>query len=136
MKSFSSSSVMIHDFLNIIFKQLDSCIRPLFTLFKEKISLLNIVSMGLSLVLVLGYAFTNSYILSNFIAFFLVLLMLRTIALPNLKVSALLLGLAFFYDIFWVFISPKLPFFQGNSVMVTVATNIHLPMMFQCPYTR
>lgn len=84
--------------------------------------------MGLSLMLVISYAVTKNYMLSNIIALFLVLLMLRIIALPNLKVASLLLILAFFYDIFWVFISPY--FFKGNSVMAAVATNVHLPMMF------
>ncbi|KRX05413.1 hypothetical protein PPERSA_05522 [Pseudocohnilembus persalinus] len=58
--------------------------------------------------------------------------MFKVIVMPNYKVAAIFLSLAFFYDIFWVFISPY--FFGGNSVMVTVASNIHLPMTFQCPY--
>ncbi|EQC33267.1 hypothetical protein SDRG_09249 [Saprolegnia diclina VS20] len=44
---------------------------------------------------------------------------LKTIRLPNLKIGALLLLLAFAYDIFFVFVSPLL---FGRSVMVDVAT--------------
>jgi signal peptide peptidase-like protein 2B len=43
---------------------------------------------------------------------------LCAIRLPNLKVAATLLLLAFFYDIFFVFISP---YFFESSVMVAVA---------------
>lgn len=44
---------------------------------------------------------------------------LRTVQLPNLKVATILLSLAFFYDIFFVFISPLI---FGSSVMEDVAT--------------
>eukprot|EP00752_Nemacystus_decipiens_P009947 g8870.t1 len=44
---------------------------------------------------------------------------LSTIRLPSIKVATFLLCLAFFYDIFWVFLSPVL---FGESVMVKVAT--------------
>eukprot|EP00903_Cladosiphon_okamuranus_P014280 g13263.t1 len=44
---------------------------------------------------------------------------LCTIRLPSIKVATFLLCLAFFYDIFWVFVSPML---FGESVMVKVAT--------------
>ncbi|RHX96653.1 hypothetical protein DYB36_001307 [Aphanomyces astaci] len=44
---------------------------------------------------------------------------LRTIRLPTLQVASVLLVLAFFYDIFFVFVTPLL---FGRSVMVDVAT--------------
>jgi len=44
----------------------------------------------------------------------------RTMRLPNIKVATLFLCIMFFFDIFWVFLSPLI--FQGHSVMVTVAT--------------
>jgi signal peptide peptidase-like 2B len=49
----------------------------------------------------------------------LCVLFLQVIKLPNLKIASLLLSLAFFYDIFFVFISPL--FFE-ESVMVRVAS--------------
>jgi len=51
--------------------------------------------------------------------------------LPNLKISAILLWIFFFYDIFWVFLSEYI--FKKN-VMVTVATNLpSLPMVIILP---
>jgi signal peptide peptidase-like protein 2B len=48
--------------------------------------------------------------------------MQRTLRLPNIKVASVLLSVMFFFDIFWVFISPYLtPVTHGKSVMVTVA---------------
>ena len=44
---------------------------------------------------------------------------LSTVHLPNLQASSILLGLAFCYDVFFVFISP---YVFGSSVMVKVAT--------------
>jgi len=59
----------------------------------------------------------------------------RTMRLPNIKVATLFLCIMFFFDIFWVFLSPLL--FQGHSVMVTVATGgdtgEHVPMLLRLP---
>jgi len=49
----------------------------------------------------------------------LCVLFLSVIRLPNIKVATALLGMAFCYDIFFVFISPLV---FGSSVMVQVAT--------------
>jgi len=58
----------------------------------------------------------------------------RTMRLPNIKVATLFLCIMFFFDIFWVFISPLL--FQ-KSVMVEVATGgdtgEHVPMLMRVP---
>jgi len=65
----------------------------------------------------------------------LLLLIQRTVRLPNIKIASILLCLAFFYDIFWVFLSPY--FFQGESVMVRVATGgdtgESIPMLIKLP---
>lgn len=59
----------------------------------------------------------------------------RTLRLPNIRIATLFLCIMFFFDIFWVFISPLL--FQGHSVMVTVATggDTHetVPMLLRLP---
>mmetsp|Transcript_21977 Transcript_21977/g.61590 ORF Transcript_21977/g.61590 Transcript_21977/m.61590 type:complete len:559 (-) Transcript_21977:62-1738(-) len=59
----------------------------------------------------------------------------RTLRLPNIKVATLLLVIMFFFDIFWVFVSPL--FFRGKSVMVTVATGgdtgESVPMLLRVP---
>lgn len=48
-------------------------------------------------------------------------LFLQVIKLNSVRVASILLLVAFFYDIFFVFISPLL--FKGKSVMITVATS-------------
>jgi signal peptide peptidase-like protein 2B len=59
----------------------------------------------------------------------------RTLRMPNMKIASLLLIMMFFFDIFWVFVSPL--FFQGKSVMVTVAkggdTGEAVPMLLRIP---
>ncbi|XP_057540930.1 signal peptide peptidase-like 3 [Amaranthus tricolor] len=60
---------------------------------------------------------------------------LQIIRLPNIKVATVLLIGAFFYDIFWVFISP---FIFHESVMVAVATGNNsggenIPMVLRVP---
>lgn len=60
--------------------------------------------------------------------------MQRTLRLPNIKVATVLLSVMFFFDIFWVFLSPLI--FQ-RSVMVTVAqgggTGESVPMLLRIP---
>lgn len=46
---------------------------------------------------------------------------LETIKLNSIRVASILLTVAFFYDIFFVFLTPYL--FKGESIMVTVATS-------------
>ena len=61
---------------------------------------------------------------------------LQMLRLPNVRVGALLLGLALVYDVFWVFIQPAL-FKTQESVMVEVATaggsGEALPMLLRVP---
>merc|ERR1719183_2181389 len=58
----------------------------------------------------------------------------RTLRVPNLKVIAIFLVVAFFFDIFWVFVSGN---FFGKSVMVEVATGgssgVPLPLVLLFP---
>jgi signal peptide peptidase-like protein 2B len=58
----------------------------------------------------------------------------RTLRLPNMKIAALLLVIMFFFDIFWVFVSPLI--FQ-ESVMIRVAkggdTGEAVPMLLRIP---
>lgn len=64
----------------------------------------------------------------------LILAVLQTIRLPNIKVSTVLLCLAFCYDVFWVFLSPLL--FHGKSVMIVVAKGVEgetMPMLLEVP---
>jgi len=85
-------------------------------------------------ILVLWYT-THSWIVVNGLGIMLAMAGVSFIKIPNLKISLVLLTLFFFYDIFWVFISP---FIFKKSVMVTVARDvtskkIPLPMLIQVP---
>jgi hypothetical protein len=59
------------------------------------------------------------WILQDFLGMSVCIMFLMTVRLPNLQAASTLLGLAFFYDVFFVFISP---YFFSSSVMVTVAS--------------
>ncbi|CAE8597905.1 unnamed protein product [Polarella glacialis] len=60
--------------------------------------------------------------------------MQRTLRLPNIKIASILLTAMFFFDIFWVFLSPLI---FTKSVMVTVATGgdtgESVPMLLRIP---
>ena len=78
-----------------------------------------LLSTGLS---VLWYFYRNSnwvWLVQDFMGISVCIMFLAAIRLPNLKVATILLCLAFFYDIFFVFISP---YVFDSSVMVEVAT--------------
>ncbi|WOL15567.1 signal peptide peptidase-like 2 isoform X1 [Canna indica] len=65
----------------------------------------------------------------------LMITVLRVLQLPNIKVASILLCCAFFYDIFWVFISPLI---FHESVMISVATGSKaggesIPMLLRIP---
>ncbi|KAL5711596.1 Signal peptide peptidase-like 3 [Ranunculus cassubicifolius] len=65
----------------------------------------------------------------------LMITVLQTARLPNIKVATVLLCCAFVYDIFWVFISPL---FFTESVMIAVArggndTGESIPMLLRIP---
>jgi signal peptide peptidase-like 2B len=62
---------------------------------------------------------TFGWVLQDLIAIMLLLTIQRTLRLPNLKVGTLLLVCTFFFDIFWVFLSPMI---FKKSVMIEVAT--------------
>ena len=62
--------------------------------------------------------------------------MLKVLRLPSLRICTILLSALFFYDIFFVFITPL--FMSGKSVMVEVATghssDEQLPMVLRVPH--
>jgi hypothetical protein len=77
---------------------------------------------------------TKNWLLNNTLAIILAITFLKTIRLNTLVPGLLLLGLLFFYDIFWVFISPV--FTGGNSVMLVVATGLDIPIKLVMPHFR
>ncbi|OQU88099.1 hypothetical protein SORBI_3003G400000 [Sorghum bicolor] len=70
----------------------------------------------------------------NLMGICMMILVLQVVHMPNIKVATALLVAAFFYDIFWVFISPL---FFKKSVMITVARGTDdgpsLPMVLKMP---
>lgn len=77
---------------------------------------------------------TFGWLLQDAIAVMLLLTIQRTLRLPNLKVGTLLLVCTFFFDIFWVFLSPMI---FKKSVMIEVATGggtgQSVPMVLKIP---
>ena len=76
---------------------------------------------------------THFWLLNNILAFFLALTFLKTLRLTTLIPGMVLLGLLFFYDIFWVFLSPYFTT-GGKSVMVAVATGLDIPIKLVMPH--
>lgn len=76
-----------------------------------------------------------AWVLQDFLSINLMLFMLRSIHLPNLKVACILLPSALAYDVWWVFIQPRVT--GSPSVMVEVATGggagVNLPMLLAVP---
>jgi signal peptide peptidase-like protein 2B len=79
-----------------------------------------------------AWYFTHYWLLNNILAVFLALTFLKTLRLTTLIPGMVLLGLLFFYDIFWVFLSPY--FTGGKSVMVAVATGLDIPIKLVMPH--
>lgn len=86
-----------------------------------------IVAVGIAIY----YVFTKNWILNNLMGICLVFMFIKTMKLSSIKVAAALLGMAFIYDIFWVFFSSKV---FGSNVMVKVATGLDLPIKLECPH--
>ena len=128
---FSSFTAMVHAMTTII-KLLPDSLRcpgeshlPFFGSTPYETTLSGVLSFTLILV----YLFTKHWLLNNLLGASFVFLFLGLIKIVGFRVGALLLFLAFFYDIFWVFYSE--PIFGGN-VMVSVATQIDLPIKLEC----
>ena len=66
------------------------------------------VSFFFSLAIVLFWYITRYWWLSNAIGVCLIIVSLKVFLINRMKPALLLLTLLFFYDIFWVFLSPKI----------------------------
>jgi hypothetical protein len=93
----------------------------------------SMIGTGIGVMLAAAWYSTHYWLLNNLLAFFLALTFLKTLRLTTLVPGMVLLGLLFFYDIFWVFISP---YFTkgGTSVMVAVATGLDIPIKLVWPH--
>ena len=93
----------------------------------------NLVCFGVSFILMVSYLITRNWVLNNIIGVAYCFFIMKSVKLTSLKVGAILLSMAFFYDIFWVFYSES---FFGGNVMVTVATGLDLPVKLQFPHLQ
>jgi len=75
---------------------------------------------------------TRNWILNNLMAASICLVFLKSVRLNSLVPGLVLLGLLFFYDIFWVFFSSN--FTGGESVMVAVAKGLDIPIKLWMPH--
>ncbi|EEC19904.1 conserved hypothetical protein [Ixodes scapularis] len=79
----------------------------------------------------------QSWILQDLLGVAFSINMLKTLRMPNLMICSVLLVLLFFYDIFFVFITPFLTM-KGESIMVEVArggnSQEQLPMVLRVPH--
>ncbi|EJS42967.1 YKL100C [Saccharomyces arboricola H-6] len=84
-----------------------------------------IVSFVLSIVSTLYFYFSpNNWLISNIVSMNMAIWSISQLKLRNLKSGALILIALFFYDIYFVF---------GTDVMVTVATNLDIPVKLSLP---
>ncbi|CDW78511.1 signal peptide peptidase [Stylonychia lemnae] len=93
----------------------------------------SIIGTLIGMILSGAWYFTHNWLLNNLLAVMLALTFLKTIRLTTLMPGMLLLGLLFFYDIFWVFLSPYFTT-GGKSVMVVVATGLDIPIKIVMPH--
>eukprot|EP01094_Clydonella_sp_ATCC50884_P007590 TRINITY_DN1678_c0_g1_i3.p1 TRINITY_DN1678_c0_g1~~TRINITY_DN1678_c0_g1_i3.p1 ORF type:complete len:418 (+),score=103.47 TRINITY_DN1678_c0_g1_i3:223-1476(+) len=85
--------------------------------------------------LIITFLFTNSFWLTNVFGICIGIFGISSLRIPSLKIASIMLWGFFFYDVFWVFISP---YIFGKNVMVTVALSVtrahwNLPILIQIP---
>lgn len=91
---------------------------------ETKIDILDIFSLALGGVVGVYYYIYKTWTLNNLLGIAFSIFGIENIMLGQFKVGFILLGLLFFYDIFWVF---------GTPVMVTVAKNLDGPIKLMFP---
>lgn len=96
-------------------------------------SVASLIGTFTGMVVSVSWYITHFWLLNNILAIFLALAFLKTLRLSKLAPGMLLLGLLFFYDIFWVFLSPYFTT-GGKSVMVAVATGLDIPIKLVMPH--
>jgi hypothetical protein len=95
-----------------------------------KIKLKTLFFLCSTTIVIYFWLVTRHWILNNLLAFSLVFLVLSLLEIKSFKICILLLICIFIYDSFWVFYSSSI--FQKN-VMLTVATNMNLPIKLELP---
>ncbi len=90
----------------------------------SKINQLDILSIGLASPIGISYYIYKTWTLNNIMGMAFSIFGIENLMLGQFKIGFILLGLLFFYDIFWVF---------GTPVMVTVAKNLDGPIKLMFP---
>ncbi|XP_046580759.1 signal peptide peptidase-like 2B [Haliotis rubra] len=99
---------------------------------------LGLLCLGVSIFWAVERKASYAWIIQDILGMAFSVNMLKTIRLPNFMACTVLLVLLFFYDIFFVFITPYFTK-NGSSIMVDVATGgkshsgEQLPMVFKVP---
>lgn len=101
--------------------------------FYGEVSIASLIGTLVGFILAGSWYLTHFWLLNNILAFFLALTFLKTLRLSTLTPGLVLLSLLFFYDIFWVFLSPYFTT-GGKSVMVAVATGLDIPIKLVMPH--
>jgi presenilin-like A22 family membrane protease len=76
---------------------------------------------------------TKNWVLNNLLGTTLAIIFMKTLQMTSLTPGTILLTGLFFYDIFWVFLSPYFTA-KGESVMVEVATSLDVPIKLVLPH--
>ncbi|CEO98930.1 unnamed protein product (mitochondrion) [Plasmodiophora brassicae] len=118
-----------------MFPKLDHPIAlPVFGALNVMYVILTVIASAITLTWYLTRHSDWSWVLQDVIGASLLITIQRVLRIPNLKIATILLGMAFVYDVFWVFLSPYL---FKSSVMVTVATGgttgERIPMLLAIP---
>mmetsp|Transcript_20006 Transcript_20006/g.14718 ORF Transcript_20006/g.14718 Transcript_20006/m.14718 type:complete len:375 (-) Transcript_20006:34-1158(-) len=92
--------------------------------FTITITPLDIICCIISIVQVVFYVYSKSWIYNNILAIVFCIHALQYIFINSFSTGFIMLSLLFFYDIFFVF---------GTDVMITVAKNIDAPIKLQFP---
>jgi signal peptide peptidase-like protein 2B len=98
----------------------------------RKYELYSILIFIITCLTIISYLITKSWMLNNVLGFSLIFTILSLFHIKSLKICAILLISAFFYDVFWVYFSPN--FFHGTNLMVNAATKLDLPIKLEIPY--
>jgi len=91
------------------------------------------LNIGIGLSIGISWFFTRNWVLNNVLGLLMAITFLKTVKLNKLIPGLVLLGLLFFYDIFWVFLSTHFTS-GGKSVMVEVATSFDAPIKILMPH--
>ena len=96
----------------------------------KQIDICHILLFLTSHILMIIYFWTKYWMLNNFLCFCLAYTILSLFHFRSFRQCIWFLIITFFYDVFWVYISPLI--FKGN-VMVHAATSINLPIKLEMP---